>query len=109
MTFLNLSLFNLYLTRFQSAPELVERLHHLKHRNSVLTKYTNRLQEKIARVIEFESVGLDEETNDFIRDVTDSPECCSHIKAQSASHMEKWPIHRRSSCFFFQIEFQTRL
>ena len=24
-------------------------------------------------------------------------------------HMEKWPIHRRSSCFFFQIEFQTRL
>ena len=20
-------------------------------------------------------------------------------------HMEKWPIHRRSSCFFFQIEF----
>ena len=20
-------------------------------------------------------------------------------------HMEKWPIHRRSSCFYFQIEF----
>ena len=89
MTFLNLSLFNLYLTWFQSAPELVERLPHLKHRNSVLTKYTNRLQEKIARVIEFESVGLDEETNDCIRDVTDSPECCSHIKAQSASSFQK--------------------
>ena len=30
-------------------------------------------------------------------------------RTRPADHMEKWPIHRRSPCFFFQIEFQTRL
>ena len=79
----------MYLARFQAAPELVERLRHLKHRNSVLSKYTNRLQEKISRIVEVESVGIDEETDEFIRDVTESPECCSHINALSATSFQK--------------------
>ena len=27
------------------------------------------------------------------------------LKQRFVCHMEKWPIHRRSSCFYFQIEF----
>ena len=30
-----------------------------------------------------------------------------HITA--ARHIEKWPIHRWSSCYFFQIEFLTNV
>ena len=70
--FISLSCY-MYLARFQAAPELVERLRHFKHRNSVLSKYTNRLQEKISRIVEVESVGIDEETDEFIRDLNAVP------------------------------------
>ena len=33
----------------------------------------------------------------------------TRVEMSGLPHMEKWPIHRQSSCFFFQIEFQTRL
>ena len=31
------------------------------------------------------------------------------IKHTFKSHIEKWPIHRWSSCYFFQIEFLTNV
>lgn len=55
-----------YTVRYQSAPELVRRLQNLKHRNSVLTKYANRMREKIEKAMEPELVTLDEEANNSI-------------------------------------------
>ena len=68
-----------YTVRYQSAPELVRRLQNLKHKNSVLTKYANRMREKIEKAVEPELVTLDEEANNYLTGITDSPECSSHI------------------------------
>ena len=54
-----------YTVRYQSAPELVRRLQNLKHKNSVLTKYANRMREKIEKAVEPELVTLDEEANNY--------------------------------------------
>lgn len=70
---------NFFTVRYQSAPELVQRLQNLKHKNSVLKKYANRMREKIEKAVEPELVTLDDEANSYLTGIADSPECSSHI------------------------------
>ena len=80
------------------APELVQRLQNLKHKNSVLTKNANQLREKIEKAVEPELVNLDEETNHYLSGITDSPECSSHIAAMPKSSFQHifWMQQKKS-------------
>ena len=68
-----------------SAPQLVERIKHLKSKNSILIKYANRLREKLSRVVEQVGICLDDEASGFVKGIADSSECQSYISTMPGS------------------------
>ena len=73
------------LFRYLSASQLVERIKHLKSKNSILIKYANCLREKLSRVVEQEGVCLDDEASGFVKGIADSSECQSYISTMPGS------------------------
>ena len=75
------------LFRYLSALQLVERIKHLKSKNSILIKYyANRLREKLSRVVEQEGICLDDEASGFVKGIANSSECFNYAWKLFSSH-----------------------
>ena len=79
---------------YQTTTELIRRLGTLQQKNRSLLKFSEYLKQKIARSAQAKAVYLDEESEDYIKDVIASPE--------SVAYLEKLPNESFQHIFWQQ-------